>query len=108
MEGIWEYILCKYVRVIVRSQKVKKSLAHPIGVSFAVMGFVTMQGIFKEVIRIDNSLHQGKSGTHVHYFDRREEKVESTDIKSPEDALDYVERYLRQHYAAWVNSNERN
>src|SRR3989344_2290413 len=91
--------LSENVNIKARTRKMEKSSDHPLGIEFAVMGFVKLL----EVIRIDNSPHQGKPGTHIHFLDKDKRKgkevvEESPQIKNPEQAIDYVDLYLRSRY----------
>lgn len=103
MEQTWDIPLSERINIKVRAQKVDRSDQHPIGIHFAVMGFVKKSAQFDEVIRIDNSLHEGVIGVHIHFFDKAKRKgktfVEySKEIISPEQAISYVEGYLKLHY----------
>ena len=95
--------LSSSVCIKVRAKTVPKSDKHPIGVYFAVMGFV--QG--KKIIRIDNAKHKGKLGTHIHFFKKefRKEtaKVEYLEeIRSPEEAINYVQAHIEKSYKGFL------
>ncbi|MBI4146053.1 hypothetical protein HY489_01815 [Candidatus Woesearchaeota archaeon] len=103
MEERFDVPLSDDVNIITRVKKVPVSTEYPIGVDFAVTGRVREQDDFQDVIRVDNSAHQGKPGTHVHYLDKEprngEEVVQySPDIVNWTQAYDIVEVYLKTNY----------
>lgn len=94
----WDILVSNYLLIKVRATKGIKSTQHPIGVSFAVMGYCFKETL-TEVVRIDNSPHKGFQGTHVHFMNRERPYVEyNTSIKNPEQAIDFVEYYLKTRY----------
>jgi len=102
-QELWEFPLSENINIKTRARKTQKCVEYPIGVEFAVMGFVRKHEEFGEVIRIDNAPHQGKPGTHIHFLDkepRKEKEVveHDPDIKNPMQAFDYVEKYLTSRY----------
>lgn len=101
-----EIPLSKNVCILIRIKHTKKSLQFPIGVNFAIIGRVLLCDQHRDVIRVDNSLHQGNSGTHIHFLDKERQHVEyKQDIINPEQAIEYVEKYLRARYE-WLIEGE--
>jgi len=95
-----------------RVEQVKKSATRPAGLNFAVIGQIKLAGVRKDVIRLDNSTHQGRGETHIHFLDREKPKARNrveyvADICDPWQAADHVEAYLRRHYA-WLIEGEEN
>ena len=70
-------------RLILRLWKVKKCNDFPDGVEFAFQYLYFKDKRWNQVVRIDNQLHEGKSGTHIHVMKR--EKVEWIQL-TPADA----------------------
>src|SRR3989344_4372899 len=96
--------LSEDINIKTRSKQVPKSEDHPIGVDFAVTGQIRIKEEFQDVIRIDNSPHQGKPGTHIHFLDKKPRKGKevvqySADIVNPTQAVDVVGVYLKSNYA---------
>lgn len=93
--------------IILRVEDIEKSPAHPAGLHFAIIGRIRLAGECKEVIRIDNSLHKGRGGTHIHFLDKQGKHVEyAEDLLNPEHAYDYVVRYLQRNYAYLMEGDE--
>lgn len=96
------YALSTRAEIIVRSTEVPKSPQYPAGVDFAVIGRIRFGHKYAEVIRVDNSKHQGKGGTHIHFMSFEQERVEyAPDLQDPSKAQDYVEAYLKRRYV-WL------
>ncbi len=88
----------------IRWEYVKKSFEFPLGIYFAVMGFIRKNNCFEEVIRIDNAAHRGKTGSHIHYLDKplRKGKEVIGDVKEIvhySQAWVVVFDYLIKNYA---------
>ena len=65
-------------RIVLKLLKVKKSDNFPTGLEFAVQYLYFKNDEWRQIARIDNQLHEGKAGTHIHIL--RREKVEHVDI----------------------------
>jgi len=91
--------LSEFVEIVMRFKRVRKTAT----ANFAVIGRIRENADCKEIIRIDNYLHRNKAGTHVHFFDKEKrkdgEQVEYlSEITTPWEASQYVEKYLRNFY----------
>ena len=85
--------------MLLRANAVAKSRTHPIGLDFAVIGQVRLLDKYHDVIRIDNSLHHGKAGVHLHFLDKSGKRVEyAEDVINPTQAMLRVEEYLKKRY----------
>ncbi|RJQ19443.1 hypothetical protein C4580_05195 [Candidatus Woesearchaeota archaeon] len=104
--------LSEWVNIKIRSQKVPKTKEHPIGIDFAVIGQILTNGEWENVVQIDNSAHEGKTGTHIHYLDKRirtKRIVRDKElIVSPEQAYDEVKKHLEKQYAHLIEKNQKN
>ena len=95
-----------------RVDLVAKSAARPAGLSFAVIGQIKLADVYRDIIRIDNSAHQGRGETHIHFLDREKLKARNRvayapEIRNPWQAADYIEAYLRRRYG-WLIEGEEN
>ncbi len=75
----------------------KKNENYPEKIKYAIVGRVKEENKLREIIRIDNSYHEGKKGTHIHYFDDQE-RVVFRDFKNQDEAIEYVREYLTKKY----------
>ena len=58
------------MRIIRKMWKVLKSNNFPDGIEFAIQLLTYKEGKWLQIARIDNQLHQGKPGSHIHIGDR--------------------------------------
>ena len=65
-------------RLVKRLYKVDKSDAFPDGLEFAYQFLYFKGGKWVQVARIDNQLHSGKPGSHIHTLKR--EKIQWNDL----------------------------
>ncbi len=76
-------------RLIRKAWKVEKSENYPHGHEFAYQYLFNKDGEWLQVVRIDNQLHEGRPGAHIHKY--RHEIVEWQDIP-----LHQVEQRLKE------------
>jgi len=64
-------------RIVLKLIKVDKSEDFPEGLEFAVQFLYYKDDSWQQVARIDNQLHEGKSGVHIHILKREKVKWEN-------------------------------
>ncbi len=87
----FKFLIDERTMVVVDYVRKPKSERCPSGTRWAVVGLVR-NGTWKEAIRIDNSPHKGRDGTHIHLGKR----VVYKEFANYEAALDYVIAFLRR------------
>lgn len=83
----------KHVELTVNFRKCRKSTQCPTGHKWAVIGKIHDES-WKEVIRVDNSAHQGRPEPHIHLAGR----VKYRYFSSYQEAYDYVIMFLKKTY----------
>jgi len=73
-------------RVITRLYKTSQSNNYPSGLKFCIQHLYWRHEEWIELVRIDNYLHQNKTGTHIHFFNT--EQVEWEEIGFQEARLE--------------------
>ena len=82
-----DFLIAKNKRIILKLIKVEKDENFPEGLEFAVQYLYFKNNEWIRIARIDNQLHEGKPGVHIHILKR--EKVEWTEM-SFNDAKDEI------------------
>jgi len=80
------------IRVIKRLWKVEKSNEFPEGLEFAIQLLDRDNKLWKQILRIDNQLHDGKPGVHIH----KKGYVQWLDITF-EEAEELIGRYANEN-----------
>ncbi|MBU1198302.1 MAG: hypothetical protein KKF46_04505 [Nanoarchaeota archaeon] len=74
-----------YCRKLVRKlYKVEKSKEYPGELKFCIQYLYYQDNKWLEIVRIDNYLHQNKSGTHIHFFNKKKVKWMELNFKEAE------------------------
>ena len=68
--------LAEDVRLVKRLEKTKKSDNFPKGIKFSFQYLIFKDNEWQQLVRIDNYIHQGKKGVHIHLFKRKNVKFE--------------------------------
>jgi len=68
--------------VIKKAWKVDKSKEYPDGIEYALQYLYNKDGLWLQVARIDNQLHESRPGSHIHIMKR--EEVIWEDLSLPE------------------------
>jgi len=91
-----EIILAEDARLVKRLWKVAKSRDFPQGLEFSYQLLFFDRTKWIQIARIDNQMHGGKQGTHIHIFGRRKVKWEDLAFEEAEKrVLGIGERMLR-------------
>lgn len=99
MEGYPIHIpLSERVEVVIKLKRVNDS-RYEGSLKFAVVGRIcVLNEHWVEVVRVDNSEHENKIGTHVHNLDTELKTVEFRNFVGTTDAYEFVESYLIKNY----------
>ncbi len=73
-----DFLIEENKRIVLKLIKVEKSEDFPEGLEFAIQYLYFKNDEWQQIARIDNQLHEGKAGAHIHILKR--EKVEWTDM----------------------------
>ena len=84
-------------RIITRLWKVKKSRNFPEGLEFALQLLYLKDEEWVQIARIDNQMHEGKSGTHIHIFGRENVKWEDISFQDAEQRIIEIGRRIISH-----------
>ena len=74
-------------RLIKRLWKVNKTDDFPDGLEFAYQFLYYKDGEWIQIARIDNQLHEGKPGAHIHILKREKVKWEELTFEEAEDKI---------------------
>jgi hypothetical protein len=77
-----DFLISEEKRIALKLIKVSKDEHFPAGIEFAVQYLYFKDGEWIQVARIDNQLHEGRPGVHIHILKR--EKVEWANISFSE------------------------
>jgi hypothetical protein len=66
-----DYILDTDRRLVSKIYRVDKSKDYPFGIEFAFQYLYFQDNEWKQIARIDNQLHEGRPGTHIHALGKR-------------------------------------
>src|SRR3989338_5581878 len=58
-------------KLIRKAWKVRKSDQFPEGIIFVFQYLLWLNGRWEQMVRLDNMLHQGTPGTHIHYYKKQ-------------------------------------
>jgi len=72
-----DFLIDENKRIVLKLIKVDKDKHFPEGLEFAVQ-YLYLKDEWIQIARIDNQLHEGKAGVHIHILKR--DKVEWTDM----------------------------
>lgn len=75
------------MRLIKRLWKVDKNDKYPSGLEFAYQLLFFKDDKWKQIARIDNQLHEGKPGVHVHIINREKVKWEDMSFEEAEEKI---------------------
>jgi hypothetical protein len=82
-------------RRITKAVKVDKNENFPDGIEFAIQ-YLYYDNEWKQIARIDNQLHEGKPGTHIHTLNNKEVKrVEMNFNQAKEEIIKIGERIIK-------------
>lgn len=73
-----DFFIDEKKRIVLKLIKVDKDENFPEGLEFAVQYLYLKDNEWQQIARIDNQLHEGRVGVHIHILKR--EKVEWTDM----------------------------
>jgi len=91
-----DFFIGKNKRLIKRIWKVEKSKEYPEGIEFAFQ-LLYYKEKWIQIVRIDNQLHEGKQGTHIHTPNRivwsriNLDEIETTIIEIGERIIKWLE-----------------
>ncbi len=74
----YDFFIDEKKRIVLKLIKVDKDENFPEGLEFAVQYLYLKDNEWQQIARIDNQLHEGRAGVHIHILKR--EKVEWTDM----------------------------
>tara|TARA_B100000315_G_scaffold255953_1_gene300677 strand:+ start:971 stop:1291 length:321 start_codon:yes stop_codon:yes gene_type:complete len=77
-----DFLIGEKKRIVLKLLKVEKDDNFPEGLEFAIQYLYLKDDEWIQIVRIDNQLHEGKSGIHTHVLKRN--KVEWVDISFKE------------------------
>jgi hypothetical protein len=83
-----DIILAEDKRLIKRLWKVDVSKEFPIGLEFAYQFLYFSKNEWIQIVRIDNQLHKGKSGVHIHTLNS--EEVQWTEMGFEESEITII------------------
>lgn len=73
-----DFFIGENKRIVLKLIKVEKSENFPEGLEFAIQYLYFKNDEWQQIVRIDNQLHEGKAGVHIHILKR--ERVEWVDM----------------------------
>jgi hypothetical protein len=82
-----EIPLAEDKRLIKRLWKVDKSKNFPDGLEFVYQFLYSKDGKWIQAARIDNQMHKGKPGTHIHILKREKVIWENLTFENAEDKI---------------------
>ena len=83
-------------RLIKRLWKIDKTSDFPDGLEFAYQFLYMKEGRWIQVVRIDNQLHEGQPGAHIHILNRDKVEWEQLTFEEAENRiLELGERIIR-------------
>ena len=84
-----DFLVSENRRIVLKVIRVDRNARFPEGIEFAIQYLYWKDGIWHQVARIDNQLHGGKPGIHLHTLER--EKVEWLNISFQETRTHIME-----------------
>ena len=91
-----DFLIGDKKRIVLKLVKVDKDENFPEGLEFAVQYLYFKNNEWQQIARVDNQLHEGKPGTHIHILKRS--KVEWVNIafnESKEKIIEIGDRIIR-------------
>jgi hypothetical protein len=84
-------------RIIRRLWKVDKSQSYPAGLEFSNQYIYKKEDTWIQVARIDNQLHGGKPGVHIHFYGKEEVKWEEMTFEEAKERIFEIgERIIKE------------
>lgn len=82
-----DILLAEGIRLIRRLWKVKKDRNFPQGLEFAFQLLHFKNSRWIQIARIDNQMHEGSPGTHIHILGRKKVKWEDIRFQDAEQRI---------------------
>lgn len=99
-------------RIVLNLFKVEKDENFPTGFEFAVQYLYHIDGEWQQIARIDNQLHEGKPGTHIHKLKRGRVEWVDMDFHESKDKIieigeNVIKNILRRYRKTSSQENQR-
>ena len=95
-----DFLLEENKRIVLKLIKVKKDQNFPKGIEFAIQYLYFNNNKWVQIARIDNQLHKGKAGTHIHIINKRVKRKNLTFQEARKEIIKIAERAIK-----WLELN---
>lgn len=82
-------------RVVIKVTKVDKSYAFPESIEFAIQYLYYLNGEWQRIVRIDNMMHEGKPGVHMHILNGKVKWIDMAYYEAKEKIYDIAEKIIK-------------
>ena len=93
-----DIFLSEDTRLVKKVEKTKRSDHFPDGIRFALQYLYFKDDRWHQLARIDNYLHQGKPGAHIHLYKRKDVRFEEMRLEEAEERMRWLASAIGWHY----------